>query len=239
MRAVTARERPDLQGRVDSREIWPEYNLHGDVLNRYWGRLDEAFPEFQAAVVDDRGELLGELHSVPIPWDGTAGGLPGGIDGAVEAAFEHPGRDALCALAAEVLPSRRGAGLAERFLAELAGLARGNGIGTLLAPLRPSLKERYPLTPIDRYASWTREDGLPFDPWLRTHVRAGGEVLATEPRSLRITGTVEEWETWTGLRLPESGEYVFPQGLAPLRVDREADRGEYWEPNVWVLHRVS
>ncbi|HSC90352.1 MAG TPA: hypothetical protein VLB86_01710 [Gaiellaceae bacterium] len=239
MRALSARDRPDLQGHVDSREIWPEYNLHGDVLNRYWGRLDEEFPDFQAAVVDDGDQVVGELHSVPIAWDGTAAGLPAGIDGAVEAGFERPGSDALCALAAEVLPARRGAGLAERFLAELGGLARRNAIGLLLAPLRPSLKERYPLAPIGRYAAWTRDDGLPFDPWLRTHVRAGGEVLKAEPRSLRITGTVAEWESWTGLRYPESGEYVFPEGLATLSVDREADLGEYWEPSVWVLHRVS
>ncbi|HSL64652.1 MAG TPA: hypothetical protein VK874_08340 [Gaiellaceae bacterium] len=239
MRAVTARERPDLQGRVDSSEIWPEYNLHGDVLNRYWGRLDEEFPDFQAAVVDDEDEVVGELHSVPIAWDGRAAGLPVGIDGAIEDAFERPGRDALCALAAEVLPARRGAGLAERFLAELAGLARRNGIGVLLAPLRPSLKERYPLASIERYAAWARDDGLPFDPWLRTHVRAGGEVLLAEPRSLQITGTVEEWEEWVGMEFPESGEYVFPGGLAPLSIDRDVDRGAYWEPNVWVLHRVS
>jgi hypothetical protein len=24
--------------------------------------------------------------------------------------------------------------------------------------------------------------------------------------------------------------------LAPLSVDRDADEGSYWEPNVWVIH---
>jgi hypothetical protein len=38
---------------------------------------------------------------------------------------------------------------------------------------------------------------------------------------------------------PESGTYVFPHGLAPLDVDREADVAGYWEPNVWMLHRVA
>jgi hypothetical protein len=47
---------------------------------------------------------------------------------------------------------------------------------------------------------------------------------------------VAEWEAWTGLALPDSGAYVFPDGLAPLRVDREADRATYWEPNVWMVH---
>ena len=35
---------------------------------------------------------------------------------------------------------------------------------------------------------------------------------------------------------PESGEYVFPAGLATVRIDREADLGEYWEPNIWLIH---
>jgi hypothetical protein len=53
---------------------------------------------------------------------------------------------------------------------------------------------------------------------------------------MRIAGTVAEWETWTGMRFPESGDYVFPAGLAPLHVDTKHDIGEYWEPNVWLLH---
>jgi hypothetical protein len=47
---------------------------------------------------------------------------------------------------------------------------------------------------------------------------------------------VADWEQWTGLELPQPGEYVFPGGPAPLAV---ADGiGRYWEPNVWMLHPV-
>jgi hypothetical protein len=121
----------------------------------------------------------------------------------------------------------------------MGGIAREHGFRDLLAPLRPSWKERYPLTPIERYAQWTREDGLPFDPWIRTHVRLGAEMLRPEPQSMRISGTVAEWEDWTEMVFPESGEYVFPQGLAPLSVDREQDLGLYYEPNLWMVHRVQ
>ena len=41
------------------------------------------------------------------------------------------------------------------------------------------------------------------------------------------------------MRFPESGEYVFPEGLSTLPIDTNLDRGEYREPNVWLLHRVS
>ena len=54
-----------------------------------------------------------------------------------------------------------------------------------------------------------------------------------------ITGTLTDWERWTGLRFPVSGEYLLPQALQPLRVDVERDEGRYEDPNVWMLHAVS
>jgi hypothetical protein len=56
------------------------------------------------------------------------------------------------------------------------------------------------------------------------------------PKSLRITGTVAEWTAWTDLAYPVSGTYVFPDGLAPLEIDVDADLGSYWEPNIWSIH---
>jgi hypothetical protein len=245
LRAVTAAERPDLWERSDGEvgKVWPEYNVHGDVLNEYWGRLDEEFADYQFALHDEEADaLLAQGHTIPCRWDGTVEGLPAGIDGLVEDAFalrEAGGTpNALSALAIEIPPAHQRRGLSEPMLAGMRDIAARHGLADLIAPLRPTWKERYPLTPIDRYAAWTREDGLPFDPWIRLHVRLGGELLASEPRSLRITGSVADWEHWTGLPLPETGSYVFPQGLAPLEVDRERGRAEYWEPNVWVRHRV-
>ena len=52
-----------------------------------------------------------------------------------------------------------------------------------------------------------------------------------------MTGTTTQWESWTDMAFPASGDYVIPEGLAVLRIDRGQDRGEYVEPNVWVQHR--
>ena len=134
--------------------------------------------------------------------------------------------------------ARQNRGASRAALAGMIEIAREHELEALIAPVRPNWKERYPLTPIERYVAWTRGDGLPFDPWMRVHARLGATILKPEPRSLRITGTVAEWEEWTQMAYPESGEYVFPHGLATLHVDREADRGSYWEPNVWMRHDV-
>ena len=103
--------------------------------------------------------------------------------------------------------------------------------------MRPTLKPQYPLTPIEEFARWTRPDGAPLDPWLRTHWRLGGRIVATAPRSQTMTGTVEEWQAWTGMPFPSTGEYVIPRGLSTLHIDRTSDSGTYTEPNVWVQHR--
>jgi hypothetical protein len=55
-----------------------------------------------------------------------------------------------------------------------------------------------------------------------------------EPKSLRITGTVEEWQIRTKMRFPEHGDCWFPHGLATAGIDHAADQGSYWEPNVWM-----
>jgi hypothetical protein len=51
--------------------------------------------------------------------------------------------------------------------------------------------------------------------------------------------TAGEWEAWTGMRLRETSDCVFPAGLATAHIDRDNDTGEYWEPGVWVIHHVS
>jgi GNAT superfamily N-acetyltransferase len=238
VRIATAAERPDLAERGDAlaEHVWPEYNRHGDVLNEHWERLGSEFPDLQFVLYDEEADdVLAQGHTIPCRWDGTLAGLPAGID-AVIAAGARDGANALSALAIEILPAHQGRGLSSQMIEGMAGLARGHGLGSLIAPIRPSWKERYPLAPIERYAHWTRADGLPFDPWIRVHHRLGAEILRPEPQSLRITGTIAEWEEWTGTPFPESGEYVFPRGLATLEIDRAGDAGRYWEPNVWMLH---
>jgi hypothetical protein len=227
-----------------SREVWPEYNLHGDDPHGYWNRLCDECPEFQFVLYDDQeDEVIARGRTTPCEWDGTPDGLGNGISAMLAASFRsrEAGRrpTALCALAAEVRPRFQGGGRANQMLDVMADLAKNAGVAYLIAPVRPSLKDRYPLIPIEQYVSWTRENGEPFDPWIRVHTRRGGEVVKPIPHSMRITGTVAEWEEWTEMRFPGDGQYTFPAGLAPVQIDHARDIGSYWEPNVWIVHPVG
>jgi GNAT superfamily N-acetyltransferase len=234
----TVAERPELAelGWERTKDVLPEYNSHGATLARYWPRLTQERAEFQFHLLDEGGLLVARARSIPIRWDGTPAGLPAGIDGAIARGFEEGGANTLCALLIVVPADAQGRGISRLALEAMAQIGRRHGLGSLIAPVRPSLKERYPLIPIERYATWRRPDGLLFDPWMRVHERLGARVLRPEPRSLEIVGSVAEWEEWVGMPFPASGEFVFPGGLAPVTIDRASDRGRYFEPNVWMAH---
>jgi hypothetical protein len=178
---------------------------------------------------------------VPICWDGDVTDLPSGYTDSLRRAVNvhtcggQP--DTLVICAGIVHPEHKGTGMATSLIHALTDLAGREALSKVIAPLRPTLKHRYPLTDINDYAAWTRPDGLPFDPWLRLHVRMGARILSAAPLSQTMTGTVAEWESWTDMTLPVSGSYVIPDGLSVLRIDHEQDRGVYVEPNVWVQHR--
>ena len=182
-------------------------------------------------------------RSMPLAWDGSVDDLPHGWDAQFVRSFEDHANgvvpNALGAIMIVTDPVRRGEGLGSLMVSALLALARRHGLRALIACVRPTLLERYPLTPIDAYAQWTRADGLPFDPWIRIHVRLGGRLSRPEPASMRISGSVGEWESWTGLVLPESGRYIVPGACAPVEIDREADTGTYLDPNVWVIHDLA
>ena len=140
----------------------------------------------------------------------------------------------LSALVAVVDHRRRGESLSGLLIDGMRELAARSGFSSLIAPVRPTWKARYPLIPMDDYVGWTRTDGLPFDPWIRLHTRLGAEQLDVCPASLTIEGTREEWEDWAGMGFPADGRYVIPGALVP--VEFSSGRGVYVEPNLWMRH---
>ena len=208
---------------------------HGEVALRYWHLLRPELPELQLVLWDEeRDVVVGHARTIPAR---VAEGLPGGVDDMLESWFgegRQPEPDVLSAMVAVVDRGRQGEGLSAQLVEAMRGLARAHGYAALVAPVRPTWKERYPLIPMERYARWTRDDGLPFDPWLRVHARLGAELLEVCPASMRIEGSVEEWEGWTGLVFPDDGDYLVPGALVPVCV--EDGRGIYVEPNVWMRH---
>ncbi len=140
--------------------------LHVDTP--YWSSLFDAFADFQILFCDPAGALIALGHTIPFSWAGTIEDLSLTINEVMERAVDvyHNRRapTSLSALAALVSPERQRQGLSSEILRAMCSLAAGHGMCSLVAPVRPTLKNLYPLTPIERYARWKRDDGAPFDP---------------------------------------------------------------------------
>ena len=239
-------ERPELPDEVwpaVKQRVWPEFMFHDPVANRLWHALETTFAAYQFvlrdAAADDRIAAVG--HTLPFHWEGA---LP---DGGWDAVFEKVVADraagiapnVITAIEASIAPEYQGCGVSKLVLERMRAIAQEHGFASLVAPVRPTWKARYPITPIERYVVWTQDDsGAPFDPWLRTHWRMGARIEKIAMRSMVIPGTLVQWEKWAGMRFPESGDYVVPGALAPVQIDVEKGAGIYVEPNVWMRHEI-
>ena len=235
---VTLAARPELMdGFWDMETSWPEFMKHDPIGNGYYSSLEE-FADFVLVCLDADGRMVAKAHSVPFVLD--EGELPdAGWDFAIRSGLlaklwgERP--NACSAVEIAIVPELQGTGLSGRIVEALRDNAARLGFAELLAPVRPNGKTDVH-EPMAAYASRTRDDGLPVDPWLRVHVRAGGHVDRVAPRSMVIPGTVEEWRAWTGLPFDTTGPVVVPGALAPVLCDAEHGTAVYVEPNVWVRH---
>ncbi len=199
METVTVAERPDLTERAweRTRDVLPEYNNHGDVLNRYWGRLTEEQPEFQFHLVGVDDEILARARSIPVRWGGSIEDLPAGIDGAIASGFDESGANVLCALVIMVPRDLQGRGLSAVAVQAMLELTRRHGFTALIEPVEAELEgplsactdralrgvathRRTLLRPVDARPRATRRD--------RPEARA---ALAPDHRHRRRVGGVD------------------------------------------------
>ena len=224
------------------RQAWPRFVHEGNGAGPNWSKLYTDFADFQFGLRDEAGALVAVGNTIPLICDGTTTDIPPNIPEVLErgVAVKLDGRrpTALSALAAIVDPAQRGRGLARRVIETMGEIARRHGLKTLVAPVRPTLKHLYPLTPMEKYVRWTRGGGALFDPWLQVHQRMGAEILQIAPTAMIVTDTVARWQEWTGLRFPESGPYVVAGAFQPVKIDVRRDIGRYEEANVWMRHAL-
>lgn len=189
------------------------------------------------------GQTVATAQAAPIDWSGDPRDLsPQGWDDVVGAAVrgacggsQHA--TAVTALIITVDAEHRGGGFSSAMLTALRDAARAAGFRDLVAPVRPTLKHLEPRTPMRDYAARQRDDGLPWDPWLRTHVRAGGVISHACPASMTVGGSLTQWREWTGLAFDTDGPVEVPGALVPVHAVTAHDYAVYVEPNVWVHHR--
>ncbi|MDO4569721.1 MAG: hypothetical protein Q4D38_05010 [Planctomycetia bacterium] len=223
---------------------WTRFLVEDPVSRPLWNDIFECFPEFHFGISSPDGRDLAAVGmTAPLAWDGPESELLSrGWHWALRQSLEdfrakRPVRT-LCALNAVVAPPFRGQGYSEKIVTEMKNLTESHGFNRFIAPLRPTQKERYPLTPIEQYALWRRSDGEPFDSWLRVQKRCGCRIIGTAPRSIVIEAPLSSWREWTELEFFDSGKYILPGGAVPLEVDIERGVGTYTAPSIWIAHDI-
>ncbi|MGW2722747.1 GNAT family N-acetyltransferase [Streptomyces sp. NPDC001492] len=237
--------RPEmLQPVLDMPDSWAEFTTQDPVGNSHYGRIPTDFPQYVLFAEDERGEVVAHAYSVPFRLAAEGRGeLPDrGWDQVLVWAFTDLRRgvrpDTVSAISIVVRPDAQGLGLSGRMLEAMRDNARAHGFTEVVAPVRPSAKHLEPHTPIEEYAHRVREDGLPHDPWLRVHARAGATVGRVAPASMTVAASLEEWRGWTGLPFDTQGDIEVPGALVPVRCEPERGYAVYVEPNVWMRHAL-
>jgi len=226
---------------------WPTFMKKDRVADLYFSDVDRAHPEFVllAWAAGDPDTLLARGFSVPFAFGGPGREqLPdGGWDAVIQWAHADRvhGRAPTHVSALEILVAgrARGTGLSARMVDAMRHNASRLGFADLVAPVRPSGKAAEPHVPMPEYAARVRPDGLPTDPWLRVHARAGAAVVKVAPVSMTVSGSLAEWREWTGQPFDADGDVEVPGALAPVRCDVARDAAVYVEPNVWMHHRLG
>ncbi|MGW0121101.1 N-acetyltransferase [Streptomyces sp. NPDC003327] len=243
---TTLAERPELEGAIWAMsDLWPEFMMHDPVGWANVGRIARDLPEYVLVATDADGAVVARGFSVPfaLDVDGRRELPSRGWDEVLLWAFSdlRHGRkaDTVSAIEITVGTSALGKGVSYRMLAAMRDNARALGFSELVAPVRPNGKHLEAAASIHEYAFRTREaDGLPHDPWLRVHVRAGGTIEAVAPASMTVPGSVEQWRSWTGLPFDTDGPVEVEGALVPVHCEASRGYAVYVEPNVWVRHRV-
>ena len=205
----------------------------------YYTELLDAYPEYQLCLVDeDTGYPVAVANCVPFTCSGPDDLPPEGWDWVVETAArtKELRLNMLGALAISVPAVHRSKGYARLMIHSLINLAAAKGLRGLVAPVRPSAKVRHPWVPITDYINWIDDNGRVYDPWLRSHLSAGGKLIGPCERSMVVHEHIGFWENWSKQRFDESGAYALEGALAPVTIDLDRQTGIYEEPNVWVAY---
>ncbi|MFF3912978.1 N-acetyltransferase [Streptomyces sp. NPDC001852] len=236
-------ERPDrLPALFEMADTWPEFVTNDPVGTAHYGRVPTELPEYVLFAEDERGDIVAHAFSVPfaLDVDGRRTLPARGWDQILLWAFADLRRgtrpDTVSAVSVTVAPHAQGHGLSAVMLSAMRNNARTLGFREVVAPVRPSAKHREPHTPIAEYAHRVRPDGLPEDPWLRVHARAGATIDSVAPASMTVGASLEEWRRWTGLPFDTPADVEVPGALVPVRCEPDRGYAVYVEPNVWMRH---
>lgn len=243
---VNAKNIPNCKEMTASvlKQAYPKFLTHNLYDNPIWVSLFDVYPEFQFVLIESSTKsVIAQVSCLPLAWENNLEQLPEqGCDWICvqSIADSLQGRKAtlLSVVSISIITEYRGKHLSLPLLEHCKKIAETYQFQSLILAARPSLKHLYPLTPMERYITWKNNQGLLFDPWLRFNITQGATLIGICSKSTTIVDTIDTWETMVDMYFSETGDYVIPGGLVPLKIDYTHQQGIYIEPNVWLSYKV-
>lgn len=221
-------------------DAFPAVITESNTIKKYWDKIEKNFPEYQQFLLSPNKDLVGFINLVPIQYNGFLDDLPNrGWDWMVEKSisdFQNNNRpNNLGGLQIIVREEYQKQGYSKVILNHAKELLKLHGFKQLLIPIRPTRKHEFPEMEMLDYIK-LKENQRIFDPWIRTHLKAGAEIIKVCNQSMTMQGDIKFWEKILNIPNLETGRYQLTGALNLVSIDRENDYGCYIEPNIWIKY---
>jgi hypothetical protein len=220
-------------------------------------RQAQVFPEGQIILHDqDTHDLAAALSSNRIDWDGDSTHLPtwdeiAGEEQTFEGTF-RPDGNTFALMSMSVNGAVKGRGLSGRVFDRIKEYAKAEGLEHIIGDFRPSNfgahKQQTGHFDFTAYCESTREDGQPYDGWLRAVSRQGAQFHQPDPRAMVVEATADEVAAWSEAYNPEKWwEVTDPEQVSyllkwhqPLHdIERVSRIIECGETGTWYIDDVN
>lgn len=171
-----------------------------------------------------------------------------GFRWALQATLEDDEVNTFCLTSATVAEQSRSMGLAKALVSSARELASHLSFHSLLIPVRPTNKHRFPDLSMEAYLrpyqqNITAEgrdkvDSDLYDPWISLHLKLGAQLLNICKESMSVTASIKWWEKHLDCSLNGQDTLNIRQGLVPLKIYPDKFLAIYTEPNVWMKYLI-
>ena len=226
------------QYKTTVRSAFPDIIFQSEVVKNSCDKIQNYFPEFQIYYVDEDDQLIGFINAIPFYWDRPLDELPDeGWDWEVKVGIEgyenNIKPNCIGGLQIIVAKEHLGKGYSKQLIEEGKKMKEKLGFKNFLLPIRPTFKSKYPEMDMKDYIN-LKVDNKIYDPWIRTHLSSGAEIIKICPKAMHIYGDIPVWERLMNRKISKSGTYLVEGALNPVEIQVDKDYGEYFEDNIWI-----
>jgi ribosomal protein S18 acetylase RimI-like enzyme len=214
---------------------------------RNFETITKLFSDGQRKITNTNGDVVAMISTNRINWDGSIASLStwdyvagGSISLGDFSNTYIPDGNTLNIMSISVAPEMQGKGLATILFREIIDMAEYFGVEHLICSFRPSGYGKYKLESgpisIAEYCRLTKEDGLPWDSWLRIATRYGMVPLRIENAAITVEVAKSQFEeyrkTFNKYKWSINNEGKWECGEAGTWTIN-GDKAIYSEPNLW------